>query len=360
MARARTEGPGAAQSSARGPVILERLDPERVDWDHLDAFPDRLVFQTREWVQFVASAQGAEPVIAAIVDGTETCGYFTGLIVRRYGLSILGSPMPGWTTGFMGFNLEAGVSRRAATEALVEFAFGPLGCAHLELTDLRLDLADVEGLGFEHTAWRGLEVDLSPPEEEIFASFTGRCRTSIRKAKREGVVVEEADDIDFADDYHAQATEVFAKSSLVPPFGVERIRQLIEDVHPSGRLLLLRARNTQGDCIATGAFAWMNNTVHWLLAASWRQHQNLQPNEALMWRAMRLAKERGMEAMELGGFVDYKRKWGGREIQPPHLRKSRSRRVAVMRDLAQRAFSARQQVRGRMRSGRGRLRTPHD
>ena len=171
---------------------FERLVQAEVDWERLDAFDDRLVYQTREWLEFVAGAQGAEPVIAALRDGSETRGYFTGLIVRRARLSILGSPMPGWTTGFMGFNLEPGVSRREATEALLEFAFGPLGCAHLELKDIGLDLADVEGLGFDRTDWHGLRVDLGKPEEEVFASFKSACRTAIRKAEKAGVTVEEA------------------------------------------------------------------------------------------------------------------------------------------------------------------------
>jgi CelD/BcsL family acetyltransferase involved in cellulose biosynthesis len=337
-------------------VILERLDPEQVDWDHLDAFPDRLAYQTREWVEFVADAQGAEPVVAAFVDGSAPRGYFTGLLVRRYGFSILGSPMPGWTTGFMGFNLEPGVSRRAATEALLEFAFGPLGCAHLELKDLNLNLEDVEGLGFEHTAWHGLEVDLTPPDDEIFASFKGPCRTAIRKAEREGVVVEEADDEGFVDDFYPQMEDVFAKQGLVPPFGPDRIHQLIHHVHPTGRLLLLRARDSNGACAATGIYPSMNARIHFLAGASWRSFQHLRPNEAMMWHAMRLGKERGREAFDLGGHMSYKQKWGGRDVHPPILRRSRSRRVATMRNLAQRAFTARQELRGWARSERGPLR----
>jgi CelD/BcsL family acetyltransferase involved in cellulose biosynthesis len=331
-------------------VIFERVDPSRVDWDRLDAFGDRLVYQTRAWVGFVASAQGAEPVIAALRDGDVTRGYFTGLLTRRFGLQLLGSPMPGWTTGFMGFNLEPGIPRRTAVEALTEFAFGPLGCAHLELKDRHLDLADVNGLGFEHTPWRGLEVDLSPPEEEIFASFKGPCRTAIRKAERGGVVVEEAHDESFVDDLYPQMQDVFAKQGLVPPFDEQRIRELIRHVGSSGHLLLLRARDPEGTCIATGIFPFANRTIHFLSGASWRSGQHLRPNEALMWRAMRLGKERGMVALDLGGYMSYKRKWGGREIHPPFLRKSRSRPVAAMRNLAERAFRAQQEVRGRVRS----------
>jgi hypothetical protein len=329
---------------------LERLKLADVDWERLDALPDRVVFQTREWIEFISRSQPAEPVIAELTDGTSIAGYFTGLAVRRYGFRILGSPMPGWTTQFMGFNLESGVSRRAAAEALLEFTFGPLHCLHLEIRDRNLTLADVEGLGFDHTPWRGLEVDLRPPHDDIFAAMKSACRRAIRKSEREGVVIEEAHDIGFADDFYAQLEDVFAKQSLVPPYGVERVRELIRAVHPSGRLLLLRARNPEGACIATGIFPAANRAMHFLAGASWREHQHLRPNEAVMWHAMRYWKSRRIEVCDLGGYMDYKRKYGGEEIDLPFLRNSRSRPIAAMRNLAQSAFAARQRLRGWIRS----------
>jgi Acetyltransferase (GNAT) domain len=332
-------------------VKLELLEPHRVPWERLDEFEDRLVYQTREWVDFIAETQRAEPVVAALNEGGATVGYFTGLVMRRFGLRILGSPMPGWTTGFIGFNLEPGVSRRAAVEALAPFAFRTLRCAHVELCDRYLREADVEGLGFERTSWRGLEIDLRPSEDEIWASVKGNVRTAIRKSEKLGVTIEEASDLEFADDLYAQVRDVFAKVSLAPPWGADRIRELIRSVHPTGRLLLLRARNPEGDCIATAVFPGMNRTMHYLSAASWRRHQQLAPNEALVWHAMRHWKARGVEVCDLGGFMDYKRKWQPYEVHVPFLRKSRFRAVAMMRDAAKRAHDARQGLRGRMPGG---------
>jgi CelD/BcsL family acetyltransferase involved in cellulose biosynthesis len=328
---------------------LERLDPEQVDWDRLDRFPDRLVYQTREWLEFVAHTQGAEPIVAALVTGGAIVGYFTALAYRRFGIRILGSPMPGWTTAFMGFNLEPGVSRRAAVEALVPFAFEDLRCAHLELRDRHLSASDLSGLGFKHTSWTGLEVDLSRSEDEIWDGLKAPCRTAVRKAARHGVTVEEATGLDFADDYYPQLQDVFAKQALVPPYGIERIRELIRDVHPTGRLMLLRARNAEGECIATGIFPGMNRTMHFLAGASLREHHHLRPNEALMWEAFVRWKRRGVEACDLGGVVDYKRKWGGREVLVPFVRTSRWGPVSVMRDAAKTAHDARQTIGGRVR-----------
>jgi CelD/BcsL family acetyltransferase involved in cellulose biosynthesis len=340
---------------------LERLEYGSVDWEQLDAFSDRLVYQTPEWIGFVADTQGAEPVFAALVDGSSTVGFFTGLVQRRFGLRILGSPMPGWTTAFMGFNLEPGVSRRAALEALMPFVFGQLRCAHLEVRDRNVVAADLEGLRFRQLTWTGLEVDLRSSEEEIWASLKAPCRTAIRKAEKLGVTIEEAAGEDFAEDFYPQLEDVFSKQALVPPYGIERVRELIRHVHPTGRLLLLRARSAEGECIATGIFPGMNRTMHFLAGASWRQHQHLRPNEALMWHAMKHWRSRGVDVCDLGFALSYKRKWGGREVHVPFLSTSRFRILSVMRDGAEIAHGARQALLGRMRSEslRRRSRTTH-
>jgi CelD/BcsL family acetyltransferase involved in cellulose biosynthesis len=328
---------------------LERLDPDSIDWERLDRFSDRLVYQTREWVEFVATTQSAEPVFAAVLDRSSTVGYFTGLMQRRFGLRLLGSPMPGWTTAFMGFNLEAGVSRRAALEALLPFAFVDLRCTHLELRDRNLLAPDAAGLGPRQTPWTGIEVDLRGSEEKIWAALKAPCRTAIRKAEKHGVTIEEAAGDDFASDFYPQLEDVFAKQALVPPYGIERVRALIRHVHPTGRLLLLQARTAAGECIATGIFPGMNRTMHFLAGASLRQHQHLRPNEALMWHAIRHWRNRGIETCDLGFALSYKRKWGGHDIEVPFLDMSRFRIVSLMRDAAQTAHGVRQTVKGRMR-----------
>ncbi len=334
---------------------LERLDFTDFDWKRLEGFQDHLVFQTPEWMDFVARTQGADPVIASIHDGDELCGYFTGLIVRRFGFSILGSPMPGWTTAFMGFNLEPGASRREATEALLEFGFGELGCQHLEMRDRNLTLEDVEGMGFDHTPWRGREIDLRQSEEEIMGGMKRMARKAIRKSERDGVVIEEAEPEGFAEEHFSHVEDVFAKQSLVPPYDQRRIEEMIRDVYPTGRLLLLRARAPEGISIASGIFPGLNRMMHFVTSGSLRSHQGLRPNEAIVWYAIRWGKARGFEACDLGGYMSYKEKYGGSDVHLPFLRKSRSARVGRLRNLAETAVYARQRLSGALRS-RGKAR----
>jgi hypothetical protein len=43
------------------------IDIKAADWKRLDQFADRTVFQTREWLQFVAESQNALPVLAVLL-----------------------------------------------------------------------------------------------------------------------------------------------------------------------------------------------------------------------------------------------------------------------------------------------------
>src|SRR5258708_2077293 len=109
------------------------IDIKSADWKRLDCFADRTVFQTREWLQFVAESQNAVPVLAELRENSDVLGYFTGLTFSKFGMKVLGSSFPGWTTPYIGFNLSPGVPRRAALEALEQFAWNDLKCLHLEI-----------------------------------------------------------------------------------------------------------------------------------------------------------------------------------------------------------------------------------
>ena len=85
---------------------LHQIDYKAADWRLLDSFADRTVFQTREWLHFVAESQSAAPVLAEVREGSEVVGYFTGLTFSKFGMKVLGSSFPGWTTPYIGFNLS--------------------------------------------------------------------------------------------------------------------------------------------------------------------------------------------------------------------------------------------------------------
>jgi len=322
------------------------LDARKVAWEALDRFEDRTVFQTREWVQYVAETQNAQPILAELRDGSEVVGYFTGLTLRKFGVRILGSSFPGWATPYMGFNLLPGFSRTEALAAIEAMAFGELKCLHMEVSDRHFTVENGAQLGFVSEFYTSYQTDLRQPEEKIFNSMTSACRRCIRKAEKSGVTVEQAHDLGFADDFYEQLKDVFAKQGLVPTYDVHRVRVLIKHLEPTGHLLLLRARDSQGKCIGTGVFPGFNKVAQFWGNASFRSSQILRPNEAIQWYAMRYWKARGIETYDWGGGGSYKEKYGCVPLSVPWFCKSRYKLLSMLRETARTIVASKQRLHG--------------
>ena len=319
---------------------LVRVGPADVPWDRLDSRPDRSVFATRAWLEMLHETQGAEAVLARVASGPRTVGWFTGGLVRRAGLRILGSPLPGWTTSYMGFDLDDVGLLPEALVALRGWAFGPLGCVHVEVMDRGL-VSERVPPGFRAGVLPGFERDLRASDAELLAGMTPHGRRDVRRALRNGVTVEQVgpEDADaFVGEYYAQVTEAFAKRGRTPTYPAGRVSAALRHLAPD-RLLVLRARTSDGVVAATGIFPGLPGAaaVFWM-GASRRDRQSQLPNEALMWHAMREWRDRGAVRLDFGGGGTYKAKYGGTPITVPWLRASRFEVLERARDrLRQRA-----------------------
>lgn len=304
-------------------ISFERIEMKDVDWGKMSEIGEINIFQSLPWLNFLSTIHRIEPVILSVKSNEQICGYFFGLIVKKFGLRILGSPFRGWATYFMGFNLKPNVSLNEVLQAFPPFVFGQLKCHYLEIMDPCWNGDSGMDLQYkvDHLPW--LALDLAPSEDTIFARMKTTGRWSIRRAIKSGVIIEEASDLDFADDYFAQYQEVMSNKSLQPPYNLERVRQLIRDIFPTGSLLLLRARNQEGSCIATAIFLNLNDKAIYWGGASWRQYQSLHPNELVMWEGLKTVKRRGAQILYLGGEAEqYKLKFGSTDAQIFRLRKA--------------------------------------
>jgi CelD/BcsL family acetyltransferase involved in cellulose biosynthesis len=330
--------------SATAPRV-ELLRVELTAWAELSAGTQPTVCQTPQWLEFLRASQGAEPVLAEVRADDQRSGFFCGALLRKAGFRILGSPLRGWTTGYMGFSLSGPVPEAELLAALERFALGQLKCHHIELLDRQLVAASLAG--WSSRALSSYEIDLRRSEAELFAAFSPACRRCIRKAEKSGLTVEEVRDVSgYADEYYSQLRPVFAKRGVAPSYGPERVAQLIAALQPQGMLLLLRARDAAGRPIATSIYPGYGRSMYfWGGASEQGTSLLLRPNEAMMWQAMRYWKARGAESFDMGGGGEYKAKYGGAPISVPWLSRSSSPLVAALRAGAERALRLRQRFR---------------
>ncbi len=331
------------------------LAAEEIPWARLDTFADRTVFQTREWLNFIAETQHGTPVVAELRNGSSLAGYFSGVTIRKFGVKMLGSSFPGWATPYIGFNLlPDGITRVEALEGLRRWAFQELGCLHFEVSDwyFRKEgiVAGGPGTGaFDTTAYESYESDLTQTEDELFGRMEGACRRCIRKAEKSGVAIEHATDAGFADEYYEQLKDVFAKQGKFPTYDAARVRSLVRHLQSSGNLLLVRARDPEGRSIATGIYPGLNEVAYFWGNASWRSGQQWRPNEALHWYAMRYWKQRGAKSFDWGGGGAYKEKYGVQPLSVPWFYKSKYRIMTVARNEARDVYYRSRKLIGRLR-----------
>jgi hypothetical protein len=335
--------------AASRPLRFQNIPWTQVDWNELENFPDRTLFQSRDWLEFVARAKHGEPRVIGLWRGDEVVGYFTCLIVSQARLLIVGSPFKGWTTSYMGFNVRDEAVRDEALRGLSTFLFQEVGCAHFELMDRQVNPARAQALDLEFSPFRTYEIDLTLPEPELLARMHTSVRRYIRRADRQrNVAIEECQDRGFAEDYYAQLRDVFARQGLVPTYTMGRVHALIECLLPTGNLLLLRARDKAGRCLATGIFPAQYGTMYFWGGASWGDGLLEHPNEPLLWHAMRYWKGRGMTCYDMGGGGKYKENYGGVPREFAWIRQSRNRLIAGLRNVALQLFKLTQQARGRL------------
>lgn len=330
---------------------LDRASLDEVPWAALDGHRDATVGQTRAWLDFLAETQGAEPVAARVLDGSTPVGWFRGAVVTRFGVRILGSPLRGWTTAAMGFDLDPGTDRAAAVDALPAFAFRDLGCWHVEVADRALTAADAARTGLRPEELPGWQLDLQRPDEDLLAAMNQMARRNIRKGERNGIRIEAVDPLapgGFAAEYHSQAVDAFAKRNRRPPYGPERAAALIRHLGPTGNLVLLRAVLPDGTSGATAILPGLpGSTAEYWVGASYRSAHRLYPNELLMWEAMRAWRDLGATRFDFGGGGPYKAKFGGEPHALLRLHVSRAgfidraRKLAVAADRRRRLFLAR-------------------
>lgn len=213
-------------------------------------------------------------------------------------------------------------------------------------------------MGYTEEAYASYRSDLTRTEEELFNGMESACRRCVRKAEKSGVQIEEAHDLAFADEYYEQLKDVFAKQGLVPTYSVERVRSLVRNMEPGGNVLLIRARDPQGRCIATGIYPGYNKIAEFWGNASFRAYQNLRPNEACHWYAMRYWKKRGAAIFDWGGEGTYKEKYGCVPHRVPWFTKSRYQIVGALRNEARNMFARKQKFLGWLQGSRSADRPP--
>src|SRR5574337_883644 len=294
------------------PIIAswEELSPcDLADWDNrIKAYNSKYLFHEACWLRFLERSQGAKIHGLKLLDAHgRVAGYFCGGEVRKGPLRLLGSPLQGWTTDYMGpivndFDAPSFLS-------VVERYCRTKGIDYVELCNPVLPAWAMNAADYQPDPGVSFIVTVDD-ESAMWDRLKSECRTAIRRGLKNGLSVERTTDPVFVGQYYDQLKKVFLRQGLAPTYGEERIQALWNCLLPEDRLLALRV--WQGnEIIATGVFPFDERVVYGFGLASCPDKNGLRPNAHVQWGAMLFALERKIPLYNMCGGGSFKPKFGG-------------------------------------------------
>lgn len=331
---------------------VEVRSPSEID-GFLPRFSARSVFHTRAWVELLTEAFGLRPLVLAAFDGNEPVALWPLLELRKGPLRVLGSPLPGWGTAYMG-PLFSGVDPHAASAAMLarpEVRRASYIEARVIDPDDRLPLAT---FGFRLLQrFETYLLTLDPPEPVIWAACESRCRNAVRKAHKNGFVVRAETGVDWIDDFWAMSKEVFGRWQLSPPYDRRFLGLLWSHLAPA-RVQVLSSF-LGGERAATVVLLHDDQSMYYWGGACFDRFRQLNPNNALLWEGIRLAiqlKLRSVDFISSSGTAGtFKKSFGPRAVTTArHWGRSRTTLEHVLKRIYESYL--RQRIRSRASADR--------
>lgn len=295
-------------------------------WDELiTPYKSHQLFHRQTWLDYLAASRQVDIRQWRIQEHGQTVGYFCGGLLRKGPFRILGSPLKGWGTNFMGPVAEDTFDGEAFVRALDDLAT----CERLAMVEIEspaIDGVHLEAAGYEAAEQQTYVVELTPKDpEHMWSRLDLKSRQKVRKAQRAGLTVEETTSRELAEEFYDEFIEVLARKGLSPPYGAECPALLLRALGPAGLVFGLLVRDPDGVPIATGIFPHDDRTVYFWGGASRLAGWRFSPNDLVQWTAMERAAARGVSVYNMCGYGHFKSKFGGVLERPRRWHKSYSR-----------------------------------
>lgn len=277
---------------------------------------------TLNWIRFIEEDSKATPYILRITEGDSLVGYFSALITKKYGVTIVGSPFPGWSTPYMGLDVIDVSKKKDIYPELIAFVQKTEKCMYLQISDRDLLKEDIDELakskGYFVSSSETLELGIERDDTVQYKKMKTDCRNFIKQFERRGATIEQAiPNDDFAEEYYNQLLDVFAKQNLVPTYTVAKVKCLLKHLSKSDSVLCLRVKDPNGVSIATSIFPGFNKKMFFWGGSSLRLYQQYRPNEYMIYTAMHYWRERGCTEFDMVGNRAYKMKFGSWVVHYP-------------------------------------------
>jgi hypothetical protein len=316
------------------------------EWDDaIERFEMKSLYHQSAWLEFIEKSQKTQRTLLEIENNGKTIGYFACFIVRKGPFKILGSPLIGWNTGYLGPISNYDFDQTAFFNVFEQYCRDNK-IDQVELSNPILNSAVMKNNNFSFRSGITYLVRLFCDEKKMWFNLDKKsCRYAIHKAEKSNLTVEDTDNPKIIDEYFNQLQEVFGKQKLVPTYGRERVSCLFNCLKSRGLLYSLWVKHGN-EIIATGLFPHDNRTVYFFGGSSWLKYHHLCPNDILQWTLMKKAAKDGISCYNMGGAGSFKPKFGGEATTILHWYKSYNFLAKISRYAYSQKFLTAQRIKG--------------
>ena len=269
------------------------------------------VFHSPAWIRVLADTYGFDVDTLVVVDdaGEPVAGLPLCRIEDIRGKRIASLPFSDYCDPLVKEPAHWRLLLDKILEEQIPFAVRPLHNT-VALTDERLALVN-------KAKWHG--INLCPDLDTLWMSLHSSARRAIRKARKNGMVVQAAaskEDLRAFFDLHLRVRK-YKYRLLAQPYSF--FKNIWEQFIERQNGLLLLARH-EGEVIGGIFFLEWKDGMYYKFNSSAPSFLAQRPNDLLLWKGIEYAKEKGFAHLDLGlsdwdqeGLVRYKRKFASEE-----------------------------------------------
>lgn len=315
------------------------VDFDKLNQEEYNAYSKKSVFTTINWIRFVKEDSKATPSIIRVTKDRNFIGYIPMLFVKKFGVKIAGSPFRGWSSCWMGLEVEDEKLKPYIIKELLPYLFDKHGVLYCEIADRYITKNELVTHGFKFNEHETLELRIDKTDQELWKVFKTDCRNFIRQFDRRGAVLEEVEPSDeFAEEYYNELIDVFAKQNMKPTYSCEKVKTLLRNMKGTGNVLCLRVRTPENKPAATSIFFCDKKKFYFWGGASYREHQHYRPNEAMIWHAIQYFRDRGIATFDMVGNRPYKKKFGSEVVTYYTMQFARFKILFKLREIAEKLY----------------------
>ena len=301
-----------------------RYELEPLSQGELSTWDERVVeyetvqlFHRQAWLDYLAESRGVKIHQWAIRESGRILGYFCAGTFNKGPFKILGSPLTGWGSNFMGPVVNSSDFDLDAFLTMIDELAARENISTLEIENPILNTDAMTVRGYEALPEPTYIVPLTPYDEKpVWDKVDPKARQNVRKARRAGCTVVEAADLSVVDEFYDEFVEVLARKGLFPPYDINVPRSLFKHLYPKGLLLPVYIKDPEGNIIATCLFPHDDKTIYYWCGGSRLSGWKYSPNDLIHWYAMEWGIKNGLTAYNLCGYGRFKSKFGGPLEQP--------------------------------------------